>query len=144
MVSNTLRIIIFVLFCFITSTSIANEYRVVRVVDGDTIEIEAKFLPKELGRYLKLRIEGIDTPESGGRAKCLFEANLAAEAKRFVEELIANSKNISVSIKKWDKYGGRVIGDLLIDEESLGKILIDLGFAVSYEGKGRKKNWCNL
>ena len=41
------------------------EWRIVGVVDGDTIRVEAApDLPPELAR-LKVRVRGIDTPEKG-------------------------------------------------------------------------------
>ena len=59
----------------------AYDWKVLRVVDGDTLEIDVSSmkLPPELG--LKVRVLGVDTPEKGGRAKCPSEAALAVKAK---------------------------------------------------------------
>ncbi|MCY4502217.1 MAG: thermonuclease family protein, partial [Alphaproteobacteria bacterium] len=46
---------------------------VVRVVDGDTVKVDASAdLPPELAS-LSIRLRGVDTPEKGGRAKCETE-----------------------------------------------------------------------
>lgn len=118
------------------------DFKVIRVVDGDTIDIEANFLPPELGKHLKLRIYGIDTPEKGHQAKCNAERRKAEEATKFVEEIISKAKVIKVELRKWDKFGGRVLGDLIIDEQRLSEIMISKGYAVSYDGGRKSKNWC--
>jgi len=118
------------------------DYKIIRVVDGDTIDIEANFLPPELGKHLKLRIYGIDTPEKGHQAKCNAERKKAEIATKFVEEKIANAKVIKVELRKWDKFGGRVLGDLIIDGQRLSDLLISEDLAVSYDGGRKNKNWC--
>jgi endonuclease YncB( thermonuclease family) len=40
------------------------------------------------------------------------------------------------------KYGGRVLGDVIIDGEPLSKKLIASGYAIPYDG-GTKKSWCH-
>jgi len=46
-----------------------------------------------------------------------------------------------VILKQWDKYGGRVLGDLLLDGKSLRELLLENNYAVSYNG-AKKPNWC--
>jgi len=41
----------------------------------------------------------------------------------------------------WDKFGGRVLGDVLIDGQSLTKMLIEKGYAREYYGDA-KESWC--
>ena len=125
------------------SSAAANpyDYRVIRVLDGDTVEFDAPFLPKELKQVLKLRIEGVDTPEKGRLAKCDRERDLAERATRFTQQRVAGAKKHQVVIVGWDKYGGRVIGDLLIDGQSLKKMLLDSKNAMPYDG-GKKASWC--
>ena len=64
-----MRIITFLIaLTFLANYSYANNYydfKITRVLDGDTVEFEAKFLIPELGNKLKLRILGVDTPEKG-------------------------------------------------------------------------------
>jgi len=118
------------------------EYKVIRVIDGDTIDIEVSFLPPELGNSLKLRIYGIDTPEKGHQAKCNAERKKAASATQYVQDLLASAKVVKVEFRKWDKFGGRVLGDLIIDNQRLSQLLIDSGHAIPYDGGRKNKNWC--
>ena len=117
-------------------------FKILRVVDGDTIMIDAPFLPKELKQTLLVRIHGVDTPEKGKRAKCYYEENRANQAKLFVELEIRHSKTIQIELMGWDKYGGRVLGDVLLDGVLLSRKLIANNYAVPYSGRGKKKNWC--
>lgn len=117
-------------------------YKVLRVIDGDTIAIEAPYLPKPLKPELSLRIFGVDTPEKSFRAHCQSESNLSEDATKFVEDMIHKSAVVKVEIKEWDKYGGRVLGDLLLDGVSLRQILIKTGYAHIYYGD-QKQSWCD-
>ncbi len=119
----------------------SNEMQVIRVIDGDTVQITAPFLPQNLKKELALRIYGVDTPERGQKAKCKRERELSESAKTFVVNTLSSAKNIEIQLHKWDKYGGRVLGDLIIDGESLSSRLINGGLAFKYDG-GKKKSWC--
>lgn len=136
-----MRIFIFI-FALLFSTSLyANEYKITRVLDGDTVEIAAPFLPKELKQSLLLRMEGIDTPEIGGKAKCPLENKLAQQAKELIQNEIAKAKQVNVVLVKWDKYGGRVIGKIFVDGKNLSDIMIASKLAYAYDGK-KKQSWC--
>ena len=139
-----MRILLFIAAIFVFCTSARAEYnlKIIRVIDGDTILISAPFLPKELKQTLSIRINGIDTPEKGKKAKCPYEENLSQQATAYVQEEIKNGKMIRVKLIKWDKYGGRVIGDVMINGISLAEKLIAANYAVKYNGKGKKKDWC--
>lgn len=127
----------------LTTTAHAEVYdwKITRVIDGDTLEVEATFLPKPLKPVLSIRVLGIDTPEKGSRAKCSKEAALGNEASKFTKHMVAESKKQQVSIKTWDKYGGRVLGDVLLDGKSLSDELIKQGLARPYFGEA-KSSWC--
>jgi len=117
-------------------------YKVNRVIDGDTVEIQTPFLPAPLKPVLALRILGVDTPEKGKRAKCSSEAAKGELATKFAIEKIQSATLIQVEIIDWDKYGGRILGDLFIDEQRLSDLLIQNGHARAYDG-GTKESWCN-
>jgi len=117
------------------------DYIVTRVVDGDTIEIQVPGLPSELGDKLKLRILGVDTPEKGFRAECEFEAIKGKEATEFAKQIIVSGAKIQIILKQWDKFGGRVLGDMLVDGQSYGQMLIANDYARPYFGD-KKKSWC--
>ncbi len=117
------------------------DWKITRVKDGDTVEFEAKWLPAPLKPLLSLRVLGVDTPEKAPRAKCDKEAKGGQAATDFTKKKIAEAKKIQIEIKDWDKFGGRVLGDVIIDGQSLSKMLIDNKLARPYNGEA-KKSWC--
>lgn len=114
---------------------------VIRVLDGDTVVIAARYLPEPLKPELAVRVFGVDTPEKAPRAKCIAEAERGLAATAFTKQAVANATTVQVSIMSWDKYGGRVLGDLLLNGNSLSKMLIDAGLARRYFGE-KKESWC--
>jgi endonuclease YncB( thermonuclease family) len=111
------------------------------VIDGDTVAIEAKWIPLPMKPVIAVRVYGVDTPEKSFRAKCEAEAALGEKASEFTKDLIAQAKKVEVTFYSWDKYGGRVLGDLLLDKKSLRASLINNGFAREYFGDA-KQSWC--
>lgn len=114
---------------------------VLRVIDGDTIEVNAHIW---LGVKVNtiVRIYGIDTPEIKG--KCAYESDLARQAKHFMEQAISGkNKQIVLHNIMYDKYGGRIVAAIETNEyKDLGDELINKGFAYSYFGE-RKRSWCH-
>ena len=139
--TKILRVLGFILLC--PTLVWANPYNwpVNRMVDGDTIVFDVNWLPPELGTTISVRVLGIDTPESKGRAKCPKEAALSEQAKAFVKVKLADAKEVTVFIKQWDKFGGRIDGEIFIDGISLGQLLIDQKYARPYWGE-KKQSWC--
>jgi endonuclease YncB( thermonuclease family) len=140
--NNVMKKLLTALALLAVSVSHAYEWRVSHVVDGDTVSVYATFLPPELGKTLSIRIHGVDTPEKGHLAKCPKENALSLSATSYVKQVIAGARTIDVKIDGWDKYGGRVLGDLIIDNTPLSKLLVENNFARPYDG-GKKSNWCN-
>ena len=108
-----------------------------RVVDGDTIDIIL-----DLGFDVKLhkqrvRLHGIDTPES--RTRDLAEKKLGLAAKERLQELCVGKFKIK-SLGK-GKYG-RILGiPYTEDGEDICQILIKEGHAVVYDGGKKSKVW---
>jgi endonuclease YncB( thermonuclease family) len=115
---------------------------ITRVIDGDTVAFEAGWLPAPLKKELSVRVFGVDTPEKGHRAKCPQEDQRGQMATAFTKNAIAKSIKRQVVLMDWDKYGGRVLGDVLLDGQSLRQALIANGFAREYYGEA-KTSWCN-
>ena len=116
---------------------------IVNVVDGDTINIMlAPLKDYPPLNSVKVRINGIDTPESTWRAKCGKEKELGLEAKTFLVELIGNTKRLKLTNYKWGKFGGRIVADASVRGIDIAKELIHNGYAKEYSGKGSKPNWC--
>ncbi len=115
---------------------------IIRVNDGDTVVISAPFLPAPLKPELAVRIFGVDTPEKGHRAQCPQENARGQAATEFTKSAVNSSRQRQVVLYAWDKFGGRVLGDIILDGRSLRQGLIANGFAREYFGEA-KTSWCN-
>ena len=128
-----------------TPQGVTYDAQILRVTDGDTVVIAAPFLPKPLKPELAIRVFGVDTPEKGFRAQCPSEAQRGEAASAFTKNAInsaaASGGKLQVTMYGWDKFGGRVLGDLLINGQSLRAALITNGFAREYYGDA-KQSWC--
>ena len=118
------------------------DYEITRIIDGDTVAFRADFLPEPLKQELSIRVYGVDTPEKSWRGKCDEEKAMGEEASKFTKAQIENAKDIKVGIGKWDKFGGRVLGDIIFDGNSLREMLIEKGYARPYFGD-KKESWCD-
>ena len=114
---------------------------ITRVIDGDTVAFQADFLPAPLKKELSIRVFGVDTPEKGHRAQCPSEAQRGEAASAFTKAQINASSNRQIVLMDWDKYGGRVLGDVVLDGKSLRQLLISNGLAREYYGEA-KTSWC--
>lgn len=112
-----------------------------RIIDGDTVAFQANWLPDPLKKELSIRVFGVDTPEKGHRAKCAAENERGQAATAFTRNAINTSSRKQVLLMDWDKYGGRVLGDIILDGKSLRMMLIERGFAREYYGDA-KTSWC--
>ena len=125
-----------------TPQGVTYDAQIVRVSDGDTIVIAAPFLPAPLKPELAVRIFGVDTPEKGHRAQCPSEDARGQAASEFTKKAISASTQRQVVLYGWDKFGGRVLGDIILNGQSLRTMLIKNGFAREYFGEA-KQSWCN-
>jgi len=98
-------------------------------------------MPAPLKPQLSLRVLGVDTPEKGARAACPAEAAAAEKASAFTKNAVANAKKIQIELKEHDKFGGRVLGDVILDGQKLSELLIKNGHARAYFGE-KKQSWC--
>jgi endonuclease YncB( thermonuclease family) len=125
----------------------------VSVIDGDTVYGYVDTSDPEVAIRVKLRIAGIDTPETGGRAQCDAERSKAAEAKSFLasqlqEGLVRPVRGLARACNiESDKYGGRRLGRLEIYSNhrwvDLGALMIRKGLAFPYAGGKRGAAWCD-
>ena len=115
-------------------------WQITGIKDGDTLTINLPGLPPALNP-VAVRVRSVDTPESGGRAKCVGERKLAEQATRFTRQAIAAAGRIEFERPSWDKYGGRIDADVWIDGRLLSDRLIAAGLARRYDG-GKRAGWC--
>ena len=125
-----------------TPVGITYDTQIVRVTDGDTVVIAAPFLPSPMKPELAVRVFGVDTPEKGFRGQCESEKQRGEQASIFTKDVIKATKKHQVVLYGWDKFGGRVLGDMILDGYSLRALLIKNGFAREYYGEA-KQSWCN-
>lgn len=93
-------------------------FKVIRIIDGDTIEIEG-------GK--KVRLIGIDAPEinNGKEADCY-----ANEAKNYLNNLLNGTKiNLEKDISETDRYG-RLVRYIYLDKVFINEKLVRDGFAL--------------
>lgn len=127
----------------VSTTAIANPYnwQITRVIDGDTVGFRADFMPAPLKPELSIRVLGVDTPEKAPRAACDKEAKAAAAASEFTKQAVKKARVTQIEIQSHDKYGGRVLGDVILDGKRLSEQLIANGHARPYRGE-KKSSWC--
>ena len=124
------------------------EYRatIVKVVDGDTVDVD---IDLGFGIVLsdeRVRIAGIDTPESRTRDKEEKKFGLAAKAR--VKQLLGKTCVLKTQINKngEDMKGkfGRILGDFSVYDGAtdrwrmLTEILVSEGHAVPYHGQNKE------
>lgn len=127
-------------FCVTPAFAADYDWPVVRVVDGDTVAVDAGAdMPAELAA-LSVRLRGVDTPEKGGRAKCEAERAAGQTATAFTANALDGAESVVVRDPAWGKWGGRVIADLIVDGNSLSEALIEVGHGRPYDG-GKRGSW---
>ena len=119
------------------------EYRVtiIKVIDGDTVDVDI-----DLGFGISLnnervRIMGIDTPESRTRDKVEKKFGLASKAR--LKKLLGKKSILKTQINKKgeDMKGkfGRVLGDFVTDScKMVTEIMIKEGHCVPYFGGSKE------
>ena len=117
------------------------DWPVVRVVDGDTVAVDASGdMPPELAA-LRVRLRGMDAPGSSREARCEAERLAGQAATTFVTERLASAGRVVIRDPAWGRWGGRVIADVLIDGENLAAALVAAGHGRPYDG-GKRGSWC--
>ena len=116
--------------------------RIVRIVDGDTVDVDIDLGFGIWVRGERVRIHGIDTPESRTRDK--VEKMFGLASKKYVQDIL---KKGSIQTLVTEKPGdqakgkfGRILGKFrLYDSVTdswmfMGDIMIREGYAVPYQG----------
>jgi len=119
--------------------------QITRVVDGDTIDASID-LGFDIALEKRIRLAGVDTPES--RTSDANEKKYGLEAKEWLKHKVENAGHILIKTELPDsteKYG-RIIGHLFINdqESSLNDQMVVEGYAWTYKGDTKKKNFAEL
>jgi micrococcal nuclease len=121
--------------------------RLIKVVDGDTVDVD---IDLGFGIWMKderVRIMGIDTPESRTRDKVekLFGKAAGARVKELLEEDIILKTQIARNGEDMKGKYGRILGDFIVErfedgkQEMLTDILVAEGHAVAYFGGSKEE-----
>lgn len=108
----------------LAKASVVTMVDVVRVIDGDTVEIKID------GSLQKLRLQGIDAPE--------IDQEWGQEARQQLKNMAEGQKAIVWDSGLKDRYG-RTLGSLAVDGTDAGLFLIEKGFAWHFETYGQMK-----
>tara|TARA_B100000035_G_C20594306_1_gene376800 strand:- start:100 stop:516 length:417 start_codon:yes stop_codon:yes gene_type:complete len=120
-----------------------------RVVDGDTIDVTID-LGFDLFKKERVRVAGVDTPEK--RTRDLEEKALGIDATNWIkdklESAITGDDDLVIRTELVGGMGkyGRLLGWLYIGDSnvSLNEQMIDEGYAWSYDGGTKQKNFNEL
>jgi len=118
------------------------EYRctVVKIIDGDTVDVDIDLGFGIWMRKERIRLLGIDTPESRTRDK--EEKKYGLAAKKYLTEMLNDEGGIVLKTKK-DAEGkfGRILGELWrttdYADKSINQYLVDEHHAVQYYGQSK-------
>ena len=120
------------------------EYRatIVKIVDGDTVDVDIDLGFGVVLKDERVRVMGIDTPES--RTRDLEEKKYGLAAKEFVKQLINGWEYVVLRTQKYDAKGkfGRILGELWRNtdyaDQSINEHMIEQNHAVEYFGQSKE------
>jgi len=122
--------------------NIKKEVKVLRIIDGDTVDIA--FHHDEMNRIFKYRIRmyGIDTPEKRplksdpNRDKEIAASLVSKNA--LIARLQENNYLVVALFYKPDKYG-RLLATFYDKKGDINKWMVEAGYAYEYFGKTKQK-----
>ena len=115
-------------------------FKLIKVVDGDTIDVDIDLGFGVWLRNQRIRMMGIDTPES--RTRDLEEKKFGLLAKEKLKVLIADGKLIKTYEDGRGKFG-RILGDIIVYHAAehrwcgATEIMISEGYGVKYHGQSK-------
>ena len=135
-----------IVFFFLNSLLISSTFaygdvkisKVISIYDGDTLRVNIDSFPDIVGKNIRIRIKGIDAPETKG--KCQTEIDLAIMARDYLRNAINQSSQIELRNIERGKYF-RIVGELYIDGKNISNNLIERKLAYYYNGR-KKRSWC--
>jgi micrococcal nuclease len=109
---------------------------VLKVIDGDTIEVDFDLGFGVWLRNQRIRLDGIDTPES--RTSDKEEKVRGTLSKDKLKEILGKDIQITTKIDPNEKYG-RILGVLVNkDGINVNQWLIENNYAVKYSGENKE------
>jgi len=114
---------------FLPALSLAGQFKVTRVYDGDTVKAQGHDIT------IKVRLAGIDAPETS-KQKGSPGQPFSQKAKNHLTSLILN-KNVDIKGYDLGPYN-RVLGVIYLDDKDINLEMIKAGLAEVYRGKSPK------
>ena len=113
------------------------EYKatIVRVVDGDTVDVDIDLGFDVWLRSQRIRLFGVDTPECRTRNKATKAHGLLAKA--YVQKALIVGRTYALTTKEKGKFG-RFLGEFKTGKGAITKLLIKEKLAVAYTGQNKK------
>jgi endonuclease YncB( thermonuclease family) len=143
--------IMFAFICLLAAPAAGMEYGirkvtgpiaadVIRVVDGDTVEVRAYPWPQQSVDVL-VRLRGIDAPEM--HSPCASERLQAGLAKERLTSLVQSTPHVLLTDIGGDKYFGRIVANLGLDDgKDAASTLILENLVQPYDGGRKERPFC--
>lgn len=114
--------------------------KVLKVLDGDTVDIDLDLGFNIVLANQRVRMAGIDTPES--RTENKEEKVRGLLSKKKLQEKLAVGSWVTIETQRSDNNDdkfGRILGVFLMEDgKSLNQWLIDNNYAVAYAGQNKE------
>ena len=114
--------------------------KLIKVIDGDTIDIDIDLGFGVWLRNQRIRMYGIDTPES--RTRDLEEKKYGLAAKAFLTEMLDDSQLTLKTHKDERGKFGRILGEIWrttnFADQSINDYMIEKHHAVAYFGQSKE------
>ena len=114
---------------------------IVKVIDGDTVDVDIDLGFGMVYKKQRVRLKGIDTPES--RTRNLEEKKFGLAAKAYLkEQLTGEDAYTHIELVSHDKGKfGRILGELFVGGSScsINQLMIDKHHAVPYDGQSKEQ-----
>ena len=120
--------------------------KVLRIIDGDTMDVDLDLGFDVVLAKQRVRLYGIDTPESRTRDK--VEKKFGLISKDYVKKSCPVGSKVIIGTHVGDERGkfGRILGEVfaidqetnVIEETSINRKMINESYAVEYHGQAKE------
>jgi micrococcal nuclease len=111
--------------------------KIIRVIDGDTIDVDLDLGFDVWLRKQRVRLYGIDTPES--RTSDAEEKKYGTLSKNKLKDFCKEDSWVNIETHVGDEKGkfGRILANIWLEETNVNQWLIDNKYAVAYFGQSK-------
>jgi len=124
-IASTFSFSVVLSLCLLVVSAPGAEYKVSRVVDGDTIKVRGA------SGEMTIRLSGIDAPEEP-RKKREAGQPFSQQATKHLAGLVLN-KNVEIKEYGHDRHG-RILGVVSLDGKDINLEMVKAGYAEVYRG----------